>query len=144
MIRSMRHEDASAVWDITVQSLGYSCERDVVARQIEKLADDSQYLCLVWVDDASGEVCAFLQAMKYETLHNEGGWDVVNLAVLPSRQGRGIGRELLGAFEEQAARQGGRFVRLNSRMERIGAHAFYEHVGYTSTKVPKHFSKQLR
>ena len=44
MIRSMRREDASAVWDITVQSLGYSCERDVVARQIEKLADNDELI----------------------------------------------------------------------------------------------------
>ena len=143
MMRNMSVGDAPAVWDITVRSLGYDCEQDVVARQIAKIAADPHYVCLVWTDDTTGEVVAFLQAAAYETLHNEGGWDVINLAVAPERQGEGIGRALLGGFEAQVAAAGGRFVRLNSRLQRTGAHAFYERVGYQSKKVQKHFIKQL-
>jgi ribosomal protein S18 acetylase RimI-like enzyme len=143
MIRKMRVDDAVAVWDITTRSLGYDCAKDTVTAQIAKLEDDPHYLCLVWEDEATGEVLAFLQAAEYETLHSHGGWDVINLAVVPERQGEGIGRTLLSGFEEQIAAYGGRFVRLNSRVERTGAHAFYAQVGYDSDKVQKHFSKQL-
>lgn len=142
-MRAMRVEDASAVWDITTRSLGYVCEEHLVASQIEKLVHDPHYLCLVWEDEVSGEVEAFLQAAEYETLHNSGGWDVINLAVIPERQGEGLGRKLLAAFEELAAARGGTFVRLNSRVERTGAHAFYARVGYDSDKVQKHFAKRL-
>ena len=143
MMRRMLSEDAPAVWDITVRSLGYDCVEDVVAGQVAKLVDDPHYLCLVWEDEASGQVVAFLQAEEYETLHNCGGWNVINLAVLPERQGEGIGRELLAAFEECARQRGGMFVRLNSSVSRTKAHAFYERMGYTGDKVQKHFSKEI-
>lgn len=142
-VRPMRIDDAHAVWGVTTRSLGYACEEDTVARQIEKLVDDPHYLCLVCEDGPSCEVVAFLQAEEYETLHNSGGWNVINLAVAPERQGEGVGRQLLTAFEKVARQRGGTFVRLNSRMERTGAHAFYEHVGYESAKTQRHFSKRI-
>ena len=143
-VRPMREEDAWAVWDITTRALGYSCSEDIVRGQIAKLASDPHYLNLVWTDETTGEVLAFLQATEYETLHNHGGWDIINLAVLPERQQQGIGKALLAAFESIAKARGGRFVRLNSRLERTDAHAFYEHVGYDSSKTQRYFSKQLQ
>lgn len=143
MIREMRIEDAHAVWKILTRSLGYDCNEDVVERQVERLASIPYHLCLVWLDDAVGKVAAFIQASEYETLHNTGGWNVINLAVAPERQGQGIGRELLFALEDRVRIRGGKFIRLNSRIERTEAHAFYERVGYVSDKTQRHFSKQL-
>ena len=77
------------------------------------------------------------------TLHNEGGWDVVSLAVAPELQGRGIGKQLLAAVEERVRADSGTFVRLNSRVERTDAHGFYEHLGYTCDKLQKRFIKRL-
>lgn len=142
-VRPMRDEDAHAVWDITTRALGYSCSEEVVRGQIVKLASDPHYLNLVWTDETTGEVIAFLQATEYETLHSHGGWDIINLAVIPERQQQGIGKALLASFESIAKARGGQFVRLNSRLERTGAHAFYERAGYASSKTQRYFSKQL-
>ena len=42
-------------------------------------------------------------------------------------------------LEEEAKRRGYGFIRLNSADHRLGAHAFYEKVGYTCDKVQKRF-----
>ena len=143
MIRKIAAQDALGVWEIITRSLGYTCEQDVVSRRITQLAGDEHYLSLVCVDDATGAVRGFLHALRYDTLHSEGGWDVISLAVLPEEQGSGVGKALLAAFEQQVQQNGGRYVRLNSRVQREDAHGFYEHLGYTCDKLQKRFIKRL-
>ena len=143
MIRQMRVDDAPAVHEIITNSLGYTCDEDVVRTNIRELASDDHYMSLVCEDDETREVVGFLHAARYDTLHKRGGWDVISLAVLPAHQGQGHGRELLESFEQEVRERGGRYVRLNSRVERAGAHRFYEHLGYDCDKQQKRFIKQL-
>lgn len=143
MIRKMESADAPAVWQIITRSLGYDCSLETVEQRIRALADDAHYLSLVMVNDDRGQVEGFLHACRYETLHRQGGWDVISLAVIPEAQGSGVGTELLAHFEEETKRLGGTYVRLNSRVERTAAHAFYEHRGYTCDKTQKRFIKLL-
>lgn len=143
MIRAAKVEDAQAIYEAITRSLGYHCTLDMVSGRIAALTGESHCISLVWADDGSGEVGGFLHALRYDTLHNEGGWDVVSLAVIPELQGRGVGRQLLAALEEMVVAQGGSFVRLNSRVERTEAHGFYEHLGYTCDKLQKRFIKQV-
>ena len=143
MIRAAKVEDAQAIYEAITRSLGYRCTLDMVRRRIAALTGESHCISLAWVDDGSGEVGGFLHALRYDTLHNEGGWDVVSLAVIPELQGHGVGRQLLAALEEMVVAQGGSFVRLNSRVERTEAHGFYEHLGYTCDKLQKRFIKQV-
>ena len=144
MIRKVHVEDAEEITRILVESLGYtSTEAAVVRQRIAELADDERCLSLVWEDEATGQVAGLLHALRYDTLHSVGGWDVIALGVLPVWQGRGVGRQLLEACEDHVRQAGGRFIRLNSSLQRTEAHAFYEHLGYTSRKTQKHFSKSL-
>ena len=142
MIRQMRVDDAPAVHEIITSSLGYTCDEDVVRTNIGELASDDHYLSLV-IEDEEGHVVGFIHAARYDTLHKRGGWDVISLAVLPDRQGQGYGRALLEAFERQVRDRGGLYVRLNSRVERTGAHQFYDRLGYASDKQQKRFIKQV-
>ena len=96
----------------------------------------------VWTGD-DDQPQAFIHAQRYRTLHDAGGFNVIALAVLPTSQGKGLGRELLTTFERYAKEKGAAYLRLNSRVERAGAHAFYEHLGYTCNKVQKYFKKVL-
>ena len=63
--------------------------------------------------------------------------------MLPQSQGRGFGRDLLEGLEKETKRRGYEFIRLNSADHRLGAHAFYERVGYTCDKVQKRFIKLI-
>lgn len=144
MIREMRVEDAAGVTEVFLTSLGYADSREVVvAQRIAELSEDPRHYLRVWADDDTGDVRGFIHAVRYDTLHDKGGWDVIALAVLPGAQGRGIGRQLLEACEAHVRASGGTFVRLNSRMERTEAHGFYEHLGYACPKVQKYFRKRL-
>lgn len=143
MIRAIETTDAAAVWDIFVRSLGYDTTPEMVAARIEALAEDPRCISLVAADDATGQVVGFVHALRYDTLHNAGGWDVISLAVAPESQGAGVGSALLQAVETQAAACGDTFVRLNSRVERTAAHGFYEHRGYLCPKQQKYFVKRL-
>ena len=143
MIRTPKPQDARALWEIFTESLGYACTQEVVRRRIVALSESEHCISLVWQDDQTGQVGGFIHALRYDTLHNEGGWDVVSLAVAPKLQGQGVGRQLLAAVEERVRADGGTFVRLNSRVERTDAHGFYEHLGYTCDKLQKRFIKQL-
>ena len=143
MIRTPTPQDAPALWGIFTESLGYACTEDVIRKQIDALGGNEHCISLVWQDDETGRVGGFIHALRYDTLHNVGGWDVVSLAVAPDLQGRGIGRQLLAALEARVRAGTGTFVRLNSRVERTDAHGFYEHLGYTCDKLQKRFIKQL-
>lgn len=142
MIRQMRIEDAPYVSGIICESLGYDTDEATVRAQIDKLVSDDHYVSLVW-EDGEGTPVAFIHAVEYETLHRSGGWDVISLAVARRCQGTGIGSRLLRGFEELVRGRGATYVRLNSRVERTRAHAFYERQGYTSDKQQKRFIKAL-
>ena len=142
MIRPMQPKDASVVWEIFQTALKYDCTLDMVCQRIQSLAHDPEHVVWVLTDDADSPH-AFIHAQRYRTLHDEGGYNVIALAVMPDDQGKGLGRELLTAFERFAKEQGAAYLRLNSRVERKNAHAFYEHLGYTCDKVQKYFKKVL-
>lgn len=141
LIREIAEDDASAVAAIIVSSLGYATDEQIVRANIRALAHDDHYLTLVW--EEGDAVLGFIHAMRYDTLHRTGGWDVISLAVAPEAQGRGIGSALLKVCEARARERGGAYVRLNSRIEREDAHLFYEHRGYICDKQQKRFIKQL-
>ena len=143
MVREAEGKDAAELFAIITESLGYTTSEKIVRENIGLLSSSAHTLTLVYEDDASGRVQGFLHALRYDTLHRMGGWDVVSLAVSPDAQGRGVGKGLLCAFEQRVVDLGGSYVRLNSRVERTDAHGFYEHLGYTCDKQQKRFIKQL-
>lgn len=59
-------------------------------------------------------------------------WDLYWIAVDPARQGRGLGRRLLAASEDEIRRRGGTrvYVDTSTRDQYTPTRAFYEHCGY--------------
>jgi len=60
------------------------------------------------------------------------GPEVFTFFVAPDRQGRGVGRALLGFVEELARRRGFRRLRVSASLTAVG---FYERLGYRRTGV---------
>lgn len=141
MVRKMRIEDAAAVARICGVAMGYPAQEAQVGRRIAELENDPAYYLAV--AEQSGEVVGFLQAQRYDVLYSGRGWNILGLAVAPHVQKTGLGRRLLEALEVHAASMGSDFVRLNSRVEREDAHAFYLHMGYHCDKLQKRFLKHL-
>ena len=142
MIRSVQVEDAAQIRDLCHQALGYDSSLEKVATQIEKFnMPDSGHFCFVYEEDQSGKILGYVEAEVYESLYSDPGLNVLGLAVFPSAQGRGIGRQLMERVEELAKSRHSTFIRLNSASHRKEAHVFYERIGYDGNKTQKRFLK---
>ena len=141
MLRNLLLTDVEALSRINTQALGYSFSIEKTAQQLVKLIQDSHHFFIVFEDVKSHQLLGYVHAEVYQSLYSEPGFNVLALAVLPDQQGKGIGKILLQGLEEEAKRRGYAFIRLNSADYRTEAHAFYEHVGYSSDKLQKRFIK---
>ena len=143
MIRKIRAEDAPALERICKTALGHETTAAHLQHRIQELSQDPCYYIAVYEDDTAHQVLGFIQAEKYQLLYGGNGWNIIALAVAPEAQRRGIGKELLASLEDQAAKRGDTFIRLNCNMVRTDAHAFYDHMAYTCDKTQKRFIKSI-
>ena len=142
MIRTVQVKDAGQIRDLCHQSLGYDSTLEKVAAQIEKFnLPDSGHFCFVYEEEQTGNILGYVEAEVYESLYSDAGLNILGLAVFPSAQGRGIGRQLMERVEELAKSKHYAFIRLNSGSHRKEAHIFYEHIGYEGNKTQKRFLK---
>ena len=139
MLRDLKVTDVASICEINKEALGYTFSPDETASQLARLSQDSHHFLLGYEDDASHELLGYVHAEVYESLYSKAGFNILALAVLPQAQGQGIGNALLAGLEQETKRRGYEFIRLNSADHRLGAHAFYEKVGYTCDKVQKRF-----
>lgn len=142
MIRTVQVKDAGKIRDLCHQSLGYDSTLEKVAAQIEKFnLLDSDHFCFVYEEDQTGNILGYVEAEVYESLYSDAGLNILGLAVFPSAQGRGIGRQLMERVEDLAQTHNYAFIRLSSASHRKEAHLFYEHIGYEGNKTQKRFLK---
>ena len=139
MLRVLQETDVNAISEINKEALGYSFSPEDTASQLAKLSQDSHHFLLGYEDAANHVLLGYAHAEVYESLYSKAGFNILALAVLPQAQGQGIGKSLLQGLDQEAKRRGYEFIRLNSADHRLGAHAFYEKVGYTCDKVQKRF-----
>ena len=141
MLRNLKTTDVAAICEINKEALGYSFSLEETSSQLDKLSQDSHHYLLGFEDSTSHDLLGYVHAEVYESLYSKPGFNILALAVLPQRQGKGIGKALLEGLEQETKRRGYEFIRLNSADHRLGAHVFYEKVGYTCDKMQKRFIK---
>ena len=139
MLRDLKTTDVAAICEINKEALGYSFSLEETSSQLDKLSQDSHHYLLGVEDSTSHDLLGYVHAEVYESLYSKPGLNILALAVLPQTQGQGIGKTLLQGLEHEAKKRGYNFIRLNSADHRLGAHAFYEKVGYTCDKTQKRF-----
>ena len=144
MLRALKATDVASIHEINKEALGYSFNLEDTASQLANLSQDSHHYLLGFEDSSSHDLLGYVHAEVYESLYSKPGFNILALAVLPQLQGKGIGKTLLEGLEQEAEKRGYKFIRLNSADHRIGAHAFYEKVGYTCDKMQKRFIKLLK
>ena len=139
MLRDLKATDVASIHEINKDALGYDFSPEETASQLAKLTQDSHHYLLGFEDSSSHDLLGYVHAEVYESLYSKPGFNILALAVLPQMQGKGIGKTLLQGLEQEAISRRYQFIRLNSADHRLGAHAFYEKVGYTCDKVQKRF-----
>lgn len=128
-VREAVPEDAATVATLLVE-LGYPDNDEVGVRA--RLAD--------WAAEASGtvlvaeredEVVGVIAVFALPFIERAGKWGrIVALVTSESCRGQGVGRDLVVAAEDAALRLGCVRMEVTSANRRIGAHAFYERLGY--------------
>ena len=139
MLRDLKTTDVAAICEINKEALGYLFSLEETSSQLDKLSQDSHHYLLGFEEPTNHDLLGYVHAEVYESLYSKPGLNILALAVLPQTQGQGIGKTLLQGLEHEAKKRGYNFIRLNSADHRLGAHAFYEKVGYTCDKTQKRF-----
>lgn len=139
MLRDLKTTDVAAICEINKEALGYSFSLEETSSQLAKLSHDPHHFLLGFEDSTNHGLLGYVHAEVYESLYSKAGFNILALAVLPQAQGQGIGKTLLEGLEHEAKKRCYNFIRLNSADHRLGAHAFYEKVGYTCDKMQKRF-----
>ena len=144
MLRELKVTDVETICAINKEALGYAFSAEETASQLAKLSQDSHHFLLGFEDSISHDLLGYVHAEVYESLYSKPGFNILALAVVPQMQGKGIGKVLVHGLEQEAEKRGYKFIRLNSADHRIGAHTFYEKVGYTCDKMQKRFIKLIK
>jgi len=140
IVRKLTIEDAQAICEISVEGLGYNCDLNLVQRKIQNLDLKRE---AVFVCELDGKVAGYIHVEHYDTLYFETMANILALSVKKEFQKLGVGKALLLEAENWAKENGIKMMRLNSGINRINAHGFYEHLGYVSEKDQKRFIKNL-
>ena len=141
-IRQAKPEDATAIQRLNQEGLGYDYPLEKT-RALLELFSGREDQCVL-VAELDGElVIGYIHLEDYQTLYFDPMKNVLGIAVLPAFRRTGVATKLLTAGEQWAKETGASGIRLNSGSAREGAHAFYEHLGYESKKLQKHFIKRL-
>lgn len=131
LIRPAREEDARELAGLLVQ-LGYPSSDEAARARLSRLGQGERRLLIVAV--LGGAVVGLAVGEIHDVLTSDEPVGKLNLLVVDERmRGQGIGRRLLGAFEEWAQSCGARRVSLTSASRREAAHAFYRAAGWELT-----------
>jgi GNAT superfamily N-acetyltransferase len=141
-IRQMVREDVGVVADLTSQ-LGYPATASDIQRRYDLIRDRSDARLLVAMR-AEGGIVGWIHVQVMCSLESDRRAEIWGLVVAESARGTGVGRRLVEAAEEWARTLGITAIALRSNQLRVGAKAFYEHLGYEIVKTQNAFRKTLR
>jgi GNAT superfamily N-acetyltransferase len=130
-VREASGEDADALARLCTQ-LGYPAESKDMPVRLKKLAADSNARALVAVD--AGGVIGLATVHLRDTMNHSTPIAQLTLLVVDERvRSHGVGRALVEHAERWARERGARRLVVTTALDRTGAHAFYERIGYTHT-----------
>ncbi len=111
-------------------------DQDKMASLIERIRQDEQKYLLVAIDKESGEILGSLLGIVFEDICGDCRpiLLVENVAVLEKFQGFGIGKLMFNEIERWGKEMNCHYEMLVSGMNRVGAHKFYEAIGFEQVK----------
>ena len=135
-IRSAGPDDAAAVYRLLrdlAAALGKSGDLHSTADDIARHGFGERpffQAILAWCGGEAVGLAVYF--FEFSTWRGQPGVYVQDLYVAPAMRGRGLGRDLIGAVRERAARDGARYVKLTVYDRNPQALAFYHSIGFES------------
>ncbi|WP_035610230.1 GNAT family N-acetyltransferase [Haloferula sp. BvORR071] len=131
LIRPFAEADTAALAAL-LGELGYPTTAGELRGRLAQLG--SHHHTLVAEAPDGGAITGFIGLMRVATYeHSAPIGYILALSVSSSSQGQGIGKALVSAAEDWFRAQGIHEIRVNSGLQREGAHRFYEAAGFTIT-----------
>jgi GNAT superfamily N-acetyltransferase len=140
-LRPLESTDAAAI-SALLPDLGYEATAEqIVARLAALRAWPDQDAFVIVID---GSIVGLCHVQGVRLLVSEGYVEIQALVVAAGCQGQGLGKKLVAHACEWAFERGYGRVRLRSGVQREGAHAFYEHLGFEKAKASYAFELRRR
>ena len=140
IVRDATPGDATGIVPL-LDALGYPADRETIAVRLNalRLVDPAGRVLVAVEGD---QVVGFATLHSTPVLHRATGVGrITGIAVRPSVQGRGVGRELLRAAEGHFRAQGLERIEVTSGPTHQAAYQFYRRLGYLDQGV--RFAKSL-
>lgn len=111
-------------------------DKEKMAQLIRKISQDEQKYLLVAIDRENNEIVGSLLGVVFEDICGDCRpiLLVENVAVLEKCQGNGVGRRMFEEIESWGRKMDCHYEMLVSGMNRVGAHKFYERIGFEQVK----------
>ena len=139
MIEDVKLEDLESIVQINKTALGYDFSQNETKERLKYVLNTTSDKLIA--AKLNGKVIGYIHGADYNPVYSQPLKNILALAVLPEYQGYGAGKALLIANENWARECGCTGVRLVSGYNRVEAHEFYCHCGYTMRKEQKNFIK---
>ena len=139
-IRPLAPTDADAIAAL-LPDLGYAATAAQIVQRLSALREWPDQDAFVAVVD--GAIVGLCHVQGVRLLVSDGYVEIQALVVSAACQGQGIGRRLVAHAGAWARARGYARVRLRSGVQREGAHAFYEHLGFEKAKASFAFEQRV-
>jgi len=140
-IRQAQESDVSMLLRLSEQ-LGYQNELDEFANRYHRVTEDPESIIIV-AEGADGSITGFLHCGILPELIVPFRVHIFALVVDEGARSRGYGEELVKAAEDWAKERGCDAITVRSRVDREGAHRFYNRLGFGRVKEQTYFRKSL-
>jgi len=140
VVRDAASNDGDALARLCTQ-LGYPADSEMMPARLARLSADPNARAFVAID--GGDVIGLVTVHVRHTMNHEAPIAQITLLVVDQAvRTRGAGRALVEAVERWARTQGVHRIAVTTALDRAGAHAFYERIGYAHTgrRYAKDFS----
>jgi GNAT superfamily N-acetyltransferase len=131
LVRESTVDDAEALARLSTQ-LGYPADAASMPERVTRLAGDRN--ARAFVASEGERIVGMTTIHLRHTLNHAAPIAQITLLVVDETiRSRGAGRALVEAAEEWAKSRGAKRVAVTTALDRAGAHAFYERLGYSHT-----------
>jgi len=140
-IREAISSDATAIWQLNCDEMGYQYPLADTVQNITKLLSSNSDRIFVAV--SRGAVIGYIHANDYNLIYAPHMKNIMGIAVSNDHKRKGIGRALLQQVEHWARDTGAVGIRLVSGASRTEAHTFYRRCGFDGSKEQINLKKML-
>jgi GNAT superfamily N-acetyltransferase len=109
--------------------LGYPTTEDEMRTRLENICADDSYRTFLAMSD--GIVCGMIGTFSMHSYeHNDASGRILAFVVSEKMRGKGVGRQLITAAEQDFVERNVRRIAVYTRLTRVEAHKVYERFGY--------------